>query len=101
MARLSHYSSTSSNRSQAFDRQRDVEPPNYDTDFTNVKENKASVVDGRGQEVEWRQSSVTVIETDDQGNPTYTSLPNNEDGRLTVKKGWKLYIIKGRFCERG
>jgi hypothetical protein len=99
MARVSHHSSISSNRSQAFDHQRDVNPPNFDTDFTNVEENKVKVVDGRGQEVEWRQSSVTVIETDDKGKPTYTPLPNNKDGRLSVKEGWKLYIVEGKFCE--
>jgi hypothetical protein len=58
------------------------------------------VVVGRGQEVEWRQSSVTVIETDDQGKPIYTSLPDDEDGILRVKEGWTLYIIEGKFCER-
>jgi hypothetical protein len=103
MARVSYYASISANRSQAFDRKRDVKPPDYDTDFTNVKENKAQVVDGRGQEVEWRQSSVTVIETnetDGQNKKMYTPLPDDKDGRLIVQKGWKLYIIKGKFCER-
>lgn len=84
----------------AFDRQRDVKPPNYDTDFTNVEENMAQVVNGRGQEVEWRQSSVTVIETDDQGKPTYTALSDDKDGIIRVKEGWQLYIIKGKFSER-
>jgi hypothetical protein len=100
MVRVSHHASISANRSQAFDRQRDVKPPDYDTDFTNVAENKAQVVEGRGQEVEWRQSSVTVIETDDQGKQKYTSLPDHKEGRLRVKEGWKLYIIEGKFCER-
>jgi hypothetical protein len=100
MARVSYYASISANRSQAFDRKRDVKPPDDDTDFTNVQENKAQVVEGQGQEVEWRQSSVTVIETDDQGKPIYTPLPDHENGRLKVEKGWKLYIIKGKVRVR-
>jgi hypothetical protein len=100
MVRGFHYSTIPSNRPQAFVRQRDVEPPNYDNDFTDVEENKAQLVDGRGQMVEWRQSSVTVIETDDQGKPKYTKLPDDEDGILRVKIGWQLYITKGKFCER-
>ncbi|KAG9381624.1 hypothetical protein A1F94_007278 [Pyrenophora tritici-repentis] len=76
-----------------------VQPPNEDIDFTDVKDNVARVVTGRGQRVEWRNSSVTVFEKDQEGNEKRTRLPHIENGGLIVEEGWELYIAKGKFVE--
>ena len=76
-----------------------VQPPNANIDFTHVKDNVATVVTGRGQTVEWRNSSVTVFEKDKEGKEKRTRLPNNENGGIIVEEGWELYIAKGKFVE--
>ena len=68
-------------------------------DFTHVKDNVATVVTGRGQTVEWRNSSVTVFEKDKEGKEKRTRLPNNENGGIIVEQGWELYIASGKFVE--
>ncbi|UPX13471.1 uncharacterized protein EKO05_0003978 [Ascochyta rabiei] len=82
----------------AFDA-RKVQPPDADTDFTHIKDTVATVVTGRGQIVEWRNSKVTVFEKDNDGKEKRTRLPHNADGRLKVEEGWKLYIAEGKFLE--
>jgi hypothetical protein len=76
-----------------------VQPPNADVDFTHVKDNAVTVVTGRGQTVEWRNSYVTVFEKDKEGKQKGTGLPDNENGGLRVEEGWELYIAKGKFME--
>jgi hypothetical protein len=83
---------------QAFDAHK-VQPPNTDIDFTNVKDTVATVVTGRGQTVEWRNSNVTVFEKDNEGKERRTRLTQNENGGLKVEEGWELYIAKGKFLE--
>lgn len=78
----------------------DVESPDSATDFTNVQDNTVNIVKGRGQVVEWKLSSVTVIEKEDVGNKKNTPLKNNMNGSLRVKTNWELYIVGGKFVER-
>jgi len=85
---------------QAFDASK-VQPPNPDTDFTDVKANTVKLVKGRGQIVEWRGSSVTVFEKDNEGKEKGTSLYNDNNGKLEVEVGWQLYIVQGKFVEIG
>jgi hypothetical protein len=76
-----------------------VQPPNADVDFTHVKNNAATIVKGRGQTVEWRNSYVTVFEKDKEGKQKRTRLPDNENGGLRVEEGWELYIASGKVME--
>jgi hypothetical protein len=76
-----------------------VQPPNADVDFTHVKNNTATIVKGRGQTVEWRNSYVTVFEKDMEGKQKRTRLPDHENGGLRVEEGWELYIASGKVME--
>jgi hypothetical protein len=90
-----------SNYCQAF-KLDDVKPLKPNTDFSNVKVNGVSWVNGRDQEVQvqWKGSNVTVIEKDSEGNETFTVLPDEKlNGSLKIGLGISLYITGGQIKE--
>jgi hypothetical protein len=77
-----------------------VKPLSPNADFSNVKVNGVSWVNGKDQEVQWKGSNVTVIEKDSEGNETLTVLPDEKlNGSLKVGLGISLYITGGQMKE--
>jgi hypothetical protein len=61
--------------------------------------NGISWVEGRGKEVQWINSDVTVIEKDSDGKENFTSLSSQREGSLVLNPGISLYIAGGQFKE--
>ncbi|KAF2023105.1 hypothetical protein EK21DRAFT_95184 [Setomelanomma holmii] len=69
-----------------------VKPLDPNTDFSNIKVNDVSWVEGSGKEVQWKNSDVTVIEKDSDGKEHFKPLSSGRDGSLMLNSGMSLYI---------
>lgn len=76
-----------------------VRPLEQGVNFEDVEPNTVMIVKGQDQEVHWKDSKVTVIETSIEGNEQYTSLFNLPEGSLKLKPNWDLYIAGGKVVE--
>jgi hypothetical protein len=69
-------------------------------DFSGIHKNIVTMITGQGQTVHWKNSNVTVIETDEQGEELYIPLEGNRQGSLKVPLGTALYITRGQYIEQ-
>ncbi|KAJ5100877.1 hypothetical protein N7456_006929 [Penicillium angulare] len=74
-------------------------PLDSSIDFSNVSENRVTMIIGRGQMVYWQGSNVTVYEVDDEGNEQTRKLVGMPNGQGVARDGIKLYITKGKVTE--
>jgi hypothetical protein len=77
-----------------------VQDLDQNIDFSGIHENKVTMITGQGQTVHWKNSNVTVIETDEQWEELYTPLEGNRQGSLKVPLGTVLYITRGQYVEQ-
>jgi len=54
---------------------------------------------GRGQNVYWKQCSISVVEKDSEGNKKTTMTYEKSDGKGTVPTGTELYFSEGKVKE--
>lgn len=69
------------------------------TDFSNVPENRVTMIIGKGQMVYWQGSNVTVYEVDEEGKEQIRKLVGMRNGQGAAREGVKLYVIKGKVTE--
>lgn len=68
-------------------------------DFSNVPDNRVTMVAGKNQMVFWKGSNVTLYEIDNDGKEHITPFPDVPDGQMVIRSGEKLYITLGKIKE--
>ncbi|GKZ27137.1 hypothetical protein AbraIFM66951_007344, partial [Aspergillus brasiliensis] len=74
-------------------------PLDSSVDFSNVPDNRVTMITGKNQMVFWKGCNVTLYEIDNEGREHITPFIDVPDGQMVVKSGEKLYITLGKIKE--
>lgn len=61
--------------------------------------NRVTLITGRGQNVYWKESNVSVIEKDSDGQEQTRRLVDMPTGEGVVESGTELYVTDGKVTE--
>lgn len=76
-----------------------ISPLDSSVDFSNVPDNRVTMITGKNQTVFWKGCNVTLYEMNNEGKEQITPLKNVPDGQMVVGSGVKLYITQGKIKE--